>query len=175
MQLPLIHPKMWPTEHSAMLCLQRSSAPQSVAGPSSLILKVPALGQAPCHSVAAQLREGTTLETVACAPSTSQSSADARGSVCDPACRHATPLQPSRRPLSSCHAAPQRQGFACCNQIMGIGHGVSHDWLAWLSSCPQQPAAPSGRSHWTQRCPGAAERSAPAPLSACGGAPALAH
>jgi hypothetical protein len=44
-----------------------ASAPQSVAGPSSLTVKLPALGQAPCHSVAAQLREGTTLETVACA------------------------------------------------------------------------------------------------------------
>ena len=50
---------------SAML--SGGSAPHSVAGPSSLILKVPALGHAPCHSVAAQLREGITLETVACA------------------------------------------------------------------------------------------------------------
>ena len=40
--------------------------PQSVAGPSRRTLKVPALGQAPCHSVLAQLLDGTTSWMLAC-------------------------------------------------------------------------------------------------------------
>ena len=43
-----------------------SSTPQRVAGPSRRTVKVPALGHAPCHSVLAQLLDGTTSCIFAC-------------------------------------------------------------------------------------------------------------
>ncbi len=54
-----------------------ADAPQRVAGPSRRTRKVPALGQAPCHSTLPQLREGTTSETVACTSNTMAAAAGA--------------------------------------------------------------------------------------------------